>query len=182
MRTGSGTYPGEPTWTGQKHEEDKEFESRQVVHNEKRDIGDKESMDLPLNELLNTRLSVIYHGTTIKNGSSILESGCFDSKKKIDKGWGSTYGEGIYFTPNEDEARVYGKDGILLKITLELKPFYLTRDYSPTNKGHKTALNKLIKRLKRESDRNSLINIRGDEIIFFGDDINDKHKLIITQI
>ena len=69
MRTGTGTYPGDATWTWQKHEEDKEFNPRQVVHNEKRDRGDKESMDLPLKELLNTRLSVIYHGTTIKNGS-----------------------------------------------------------------------------------------------------------------
>ena len=45
---------------------------------------------------------ILYHGTTIQNALSIMKFG-FDINKSGEN-WGTTYGKGIYFSPNYETA------------------------------------------------------------------------------
>lgn len=75
----------------------------------------------------------LYHGTSIKNSLSILKSG-FDFAKAGDN-YGVTYGKGIYFTPDYDEAKFYtGNEGIVLSYDIKINPYYLTKDVSPSSR------------------------------------------------
>lgn len=67
---------------------------------------------------------ILYHGTTIDSAVSILNNGfTFDH---CGKNWGSTYGKGIYFTPNYETARCYaGADGIVLSFDIEVTDYHM---------------------------------------------------------
>lgn len=76
---------------------------------------------------------LLYHGTTKENAINILKDG-FDFEKS-GSSWGNTYGKGIYFTPNYETARFYAtNDGIVLSLNIEIKPFFLVKDISPSSK------------------------------------------------
>lgn len=80
---------------------------------------------------------ILYHGTTVDSMLSILKHGfTFDH---VGKNWGSTYGKGIYFTPNYETARCYaGLDGIVLSFKLEIKEYRLLKKLqSPSSKKNK---------------------------------------------
>lgn len=71
----------------------------------------------------------LYHGTSYKNALSILANG-FDFNR-AGENYGLTYGKGIYFSPNYDEAKFYAEnDGIVLSFNIEIKPYYLIKDKS----------------------------------------------------
>ena len=48
---------------------------------------------------------ILYHGTTMINALSILKNG-FDINK-AGENWGTTYGKGIYFSPNYETAQAF---------------------------------------------------------------------------
>ena len=99
---------------------------------------------------------IMYHGTTSESALSILKNG-FDFSK-CGSNWGSTYGKGIYFTPNYDTAQVYaGDDGIVLSFVLDVIPYYLEKDVSPSKKA----------KIKIPDSYNCLVNPNGDEYVFF---------------
>ena len=63
----------------------------------------------------------LYHGTSVKNALSILQNG-FDLGK-AGENWGTTYGKGVYFTPNYETAKFYaGEDGVVLSLNLKINP------------------------------------------------------------
>ena len=64
---------------------------------------------------------VLYHGTSIESGESIMNNGF--SLDYAGKGWGLTYGKGVYFTPNIKEAWIYS-DGAILKCNVEINKSY----------------------------------------------------------
>ena len=102
----------------------------------------------------------LYHGTSSLNAISILKNG-FDFNK-IGSNYGTTYGKGIYFTPNYKTARFYaGKNGIVLKMDIKITPYYLVKDYSPNSK----------KKLKLPKDQyyNCIVSPNKDEylILYF---------------
>lgn len=97
---------------------------------------------------------LLYHGTSSKNALSILNSG-FDINC-AGKNWGSTYGRGIYFTPNYETAKFYaGEDGIVLSFNMNINPYQLTYDISP-NSRHK---------IKIPEGYNCIMNVNKDEVI-----------------
>ena len=76
---------------------------------------------------------LLYHGTSEQNSISILKNGFdFDRSGSC---WGNTYGKGIYFTPNYDTAKFYaGEDGVVLSFEINIKPYFMTKDISPSSK------------------------------------------------
>ena len=103
---------------------------------------------------------ILYHGTTMQNALSILKNG-FDINK-AGNNWGTTYGKGIYFSPNYDTALFYANSdesnlGIVISINVDLNPFILKKDFSPNQKRKF--------RLPKDSNYNSIINPNGDEVI-----------------
>jgi hypothetical protein len=128
-------------------------------------------------------IKTLYHGTSKANSKSILKMGYFDSSKRLDDGWGETYGKAVYLTPNLKTAQTYANDdGIVLVITINIIPYRLERNYSPSNHKHKKIVNKLIELLKIDTNYNCLLNLNGDEIVYFGSDIHNKSKLKISTI
>lgn len=98
----------------------------------------------------------LYHGTSQSNALSILKEG-FDFSK-CGCNWGSTYGKGIYFSPNYDDAQFYaGEHGIVLSFDLDLECYYLDKDISPSKK----------KKFKLPNGYNCLVNQSRDEYILF---------------
>ena len=98
----------------------------------------------------------LYHGTSQSNALSILKEG-FDFSK-CGSNWGSTYGKGIYFSPNYSEAKFYaGEDGIVLSFELDLECYYLEKDIRPSNK----------KKFKIPEYYNCLVNPSGSEYVLF---------------
>ena len=98
-----------------------------------------------------------YHGTD--NPDQILENG-FDLSY-AGTGWGLTYGRGIYFATDLEEAKVYGNT--VLKCEIRYRPFRLKRDYSPSNRNR---LSKL-KELAIESGHNCFLTKNRKEIVLF---------------
>ena len=99
---------------------------------------------------------ILYHGTTSENALSILRNG-FDLSK-CGTNWGSTYGKGIYFTPYHDTAKVYaGDEGIVLSFILDIEPYYLEKDVSPSKKA----------KLRIPDGYNCLVNPNKDEYVFY---------------
>jgi len=87
----------------------------------------------------------LYHGSSsIEDLKSIVKNG-FDLNK-IGSGWGCTYGNGIYFTDNLKVAHeVYSnKNGYIIEVIIDDKPYKLTKDYSATNKSHKKEIKKKL--------------------------------------
>lgn len=99
---------------------------------------------------------LLYHGTSGCDGLSILKSG-FDFSR-CGSNWGTTYGKAVYFTPNYETARCYaGENGIVLSFILEVVPYYLKKDISPSSK----------KKFKLLDGFNCLVNPNGDEYVLF---------------
>tara|TARA_Y100000748_G_scaffold212280_1_gene178028 strand:- start:972 stop:1289 length:318 start_codon:yes stop_codon:yes gene_type:complete len=102
----------------------------------------------------------LYHGTTFSNAISILKNG-FDFNK-VGSNYGSTYGKGIYFTPNYETAKFYsGENGIVLSMNIDIIPYHLKKDISPSSK-------KKIK-IPKDKDYNCIISPNKDEylILYF---------------
>jgi hypothetical protein len=100
--------------------------------------------------------TTLYHGTTMVTARSSLKNG-FDFTK-CGSNWGSTYGKGIYFSPNYDEAQFYAdKDGMVLSFELELSCYYLKKDVSPSKKID----------FKLPDGYNCLVNPNNDEYVVF---------------
>ena len=105
---------------------------------------------------------LLYHGTSSENAISILKNGFnFD---KIGSNYGTTYGKGIYFSPNYETARFYANQnthGTVLSFNLNIIPFYLIRDISPNSK-------KKIK-LPNDKEYNCIVSPNKDEylILYF---------------
>ena len=58
----------------------------------------------------------LYHGTSISNALSIMNEGF--NLKKAGSNYGTTYGKGIYFTPNYKTAKFYAEEnGIDAQVT-----------------------------------------------------------------
>ena len=103
---------------------------------------------------------ILYHGTTIQNALSIMKFG-FDINKSGEN-WGTTYGKGIYFSPNYETAQFYANSdesnpGIVISINLDLNPFILKKDFSPNQKRKF--------RLPKDSNYDSIVNANGNEVI-----------------
>lgn len=103
---------------------------------------------------------LLYHGTSMSNAISILNNG-FDFKK-AGSNYGTTYGKGIYFTPNYKIARFYaGENGIVLSMDISIIAYYLVKDISPNSK-------KKIK-LPQDKDYNCIVSPNKEEylILYF---------------
>jgi hypothetical protein len=99
---------------------------------------------------------LLYHGTSIDNAISILNIGFDFSKCGLT--WCSTYGKGLYFTPNYNTTKFYaGENGIVLSFVLKIIPYYLKKDISPNSK----------KKFKLPLGYNSIINPNQDEYVIF---------------
>ena len=107
---------------------------------------------------------LLYHGTSLEAAKSILSKQSFDLTK-CGEGWGSTYGDGIYLTPNLEDAKMYGEK--VLKISCNINPYRLEKRYSPTDRRHKKQIRRLIINCIKEGDFDSLISVDGDEYILF---------------
>jgi hypothetical protein len=92
----------------------------------------------------------LYHGNKdMKSLESIVNNG-FDMSK-IGSGWGTTYGDGIYFTDNLQVAhRVYSENnGFVVEVEVDVKSYQLIKDYSVNNKKEiKKIINENIKTKK----------------------------------
>ena len=107
---------------------------------------------------------ILYHGTSKENALSITQNG-FSLDRSGDN-WGNTYGKGVYFSKQLEDAIVYaGNDGVVLMCDLYVKGFHLNRDYSPTERYDRREIKKLIHGL---TDYNCLISRDQSEYIFFG--------------
>ena len=99
---------------------------------------------------------VLCHGTTRSSGLSILKNG-FDFSK-CGSNWGSTYGKGIYFTPDYKVAKTYaGDDGIVLSFSLNLNCYQLQKDVRPSRKRN----------IKIPSGYNCLISPNKEEYVVY---------------
>ena len=68
----------------------------------------------------------LYHGTSCSNAISILKNG-FDFNK-VGSNYGTTYGKGIYFTPNYETARFYaGENGLVISKIQKGKPVAVSK-------------------------------------------------------
>jgi len=98
----------------------------------------------------------LYHGTSMINALSILKNG-FDLNK-AGSNYGSTYGKGIYMTPNYETAKFYaGNDGIVLRLNIDVIGYELKKDISPNSK-------KKIK-LPKDKNYNTIISPNKDEYL-----------------
>ena len=114
---------------------------------------------------------ILYHGTSIKNALLILKNG-FDISK-AGENWGTTYGKGLYFSPNYETALFYANSdkvnpGIVISITLDLNPFMLKKDISPNQKRKF--------RLPKDKYYDSIINPNGDEVIIIDQSVFERKK------
>tara|TARA_Y100000591_G_scaffold333260_1_gene375097 strand:+ start:20511 stop:20873 length:363 start_codon:yes stop_codon:yes gene_type:complete len=102
----------------------------------------------------------LYHGTSTNKALSILKSG-FDFNR-IGENWGTTYGKGIYLTPEYETAKFYaGDDGIVLGFTLDVNPYRLTRDVKPNTR----------KKIVVPVEFDSIINPKGDEVVILNPEV-----------
>ena len=87
---------------------------------------------------------ILYHGTSQASALNILSIGF--SFEHSGKNWGSTYGKGIYFTPNYETARCYaGNDGIVMQFDMNIENYYLLKNLQrPTSKKIKYSSKWLI--------------------------------------
>jgi len=103
---------------------------------------------------------LLFHGTSTDNALSILACG-FDFNR-AGENWGTTYGKGIYFSPNYETAKFYaGPTGIVLSFELKINPYYLSKDIRPNSK----------KKIIIPPQHDSIINPNGDECIILNSDV-----------
>lgn len=102
----------------------------------------------------------LYHGTSFENTLLILKNG-FDFNR-AGNNWGTTYGKGIYFSPNYETARFYATEkGIVISLKLNINPYKLLKDIKPNSK----------KRLNIPKIYDSLINPNEDEVIILNSEV-----------
>tara|TARA_B110000208_G_scaffold25701_1_gene33345 strand:+ start:295 stop:687 length:393 start_codon:yes stop_codon:yes gene_type:complete len=106
----------------------------------------------------------LYHGSSSENLQKVVKEGF--SLEKIGSGWGTTYGNGIYFSFDSEVAKNYSDDNNYVEVEVDLKPFHLKKKYSPTNKNDKRMLRK-IKINILSDDLNSFISSDKEEVILF---------------
>ena len=121
----------------------------------------------------------LYHGNSdVSALESIVKNG-FDISR-IGSGWGSTYGNGIYFTDDLKIAHdVYSeKNGFVVKVEVSVNPYKLTKDYSVSNKKQ---INKIINENIKTNKHNMLItaSIEPEYVLF---DINCIKSLSLLKI
>ena len=107
---------------------------------------------------------LLYHGTTRDNGKNIIKHQSFNLDR-TGENWGTTYGKGVYLTPNIEEAKKYGD--MILVIECEIKQYKLSQKYSPNDRKHKKTLKKIIRKEIEEGDYDSLVTVDEDEYILF---------------
>ena len=115
---------------------------------------------------------IVYHGTDIDKGNSIIKNG-FDPDK-IGSNWGSTLGKGIYFSPEYLEAKSYGNCVIKCFITLNKSLNFNSNPNSNSNSNPNSKI-KFTKRLKKTwyNNYDSLIDKTGLEIVIPINKINN---------
>ena len=106
----------------------------------------------------------LYHGSSLENLQKIVKEGF--SEEKIGSGWGTTYGNGIYFSFDPEIAKNYSDDNCYLEVEVVLKPFHLKKNYSPTNRNDKRRLRKIKENIVSDG-LNSFISLNKEEIILF---------------
>ena len=108
-------------------------------------------------ESRNPEEMLLYHGTSAAAAISIMGSG-FDFSR-AGSNWGTTYGKGIYFTPNYRTARFYaGENGIVISVDIMVRPHHLKRGVSASSK----------KQIRVPEGCNCLVSPDGDEYVVFG--------------
>ena len=106
----------------------------------------------------------LYHGSSLENLQNIVKEGF--SFEKVGTGWGTTYGDGIYFSFDSEVAKNYSDDKSYVEVEVDLKPFHLKKKYSPTNRNDKRMLRKIKENILSD-DLNSFISSDKEEIILF---------------
>ena len=106
----------------------------------------------------------LYHGSSLENLQKIVKEGF--SLEKVGSGWGTTYGDGIYFSFDSEVAKNYSDDKSYIEVEVDLKPFNLKKKYSPTNKNDKRMLRKIKDNILSDG-LNSFISSDKEEIILF---------------
>ena len=106
----------------------------------------------------------LYHGSSLENLQKIVKEGF--SLEKVGSGWGTTYGDGIYFSFDSEVAKNYSDDKSYVEVEVYLKPFNLTKKYSPTNRNDKRMLRKIKYNILSDG-LNSFISSDKVEIILF---------------
>ena len=123
----------------------------------------------------------LYHGNSdVSALESIVKNG-FDISR-IGSGWGSTYGNGIYFTDDLKIAHdVYSeKNGFVVKVEVGVNPYKLTKDYSVSNKKQ---IHKIINENIKTKKHNMLItaSIEPEYVLFDMDCIKSLSLLKIND-
>ena len=106
----------------------------------------------------------LYHGSSLENLRKIVKEGF--SLEKVGSGWGTTYGDGIYFSFDSEVAKNYSDDKSYVEVEVDLKPFHLKKKYSPTNRNDKRMLRKIKENILSDG-LNSFISSDKEEIILF---------------
>ena len=111
-----------------------------------------------------------YHGSDLSKLESIIEKG-FDPSL-IGTGWGTTYGRGIYFSPDPKVANIYsGNTGYIIEAEIRYIPYYLKKNYSSTNRHHRRELQKLRGKAEAEGYTCFVSQNREEIILFDSSDI-----------
>lgn len=123
----------------------------------------------------------LYHGNSdVSALESIVKNG-FDISR-IGSGWGSTYGNGIYFTDDLKIAHdVYSENnGFVVKVEVGVNPYKLTKDYSVSNKKQ---IHKIINENIKTKKHNMLItaSIEPEYVLFDMDCIKSLSLLKIND-
>ena len=106
----------------------------------------------------------VYHGTTVNSMENIILNG-FDISK-IGTGWGTTYGDGIYFSFDPNVANIYSDNiSIILEVKIKYKPYKLLSDYRPTGKN-RNKINKLREKIIKEG-YTCFVSPNNEEVILF---------------
>ena len=106
----------------------------------------------------------LYHGSSLENLRKIVKEGF--SLEKVGSGWGTTYGDGIYFSFDSEVAKNYSDDKSYVEVEVDLKPFHLKKKYSPTNRNDKRMLRKIKENILSDG-LNSFISSDKEEVILF---------------
>lgn len=109
-------------------------------------------------------MKIVYHGTTQSNMTEIFKYG-FDISK-IGSGWGTTYGEGIYFSSNFDTALLYSDNNTVIEASIKYIPYHLVRDYKATSKKDQKKLT-ILRNQAIKTGYTCFVTKNNDEIIIF---------------
>ena len=121
-----------------------------------------------------------YHGSDPSKLESIIEKG-FDLSL-IGTGWGTTYGRGIYFSLDPKVANIYsGNTGYIIEADIRYIPYYLKKNYSPTNRRHRNELQKLREKAEEERYTCFVPQNREEIILFYPSDIiSIKYRTLVN--